>query len=66
MSRNAPISDNYLISLLVMENLCILCCVIGVIAMSTLNKQAWVITFVVGCLLKKKKKHASPLSNMMH
>lgn len=48
-----------------MENLCILCCVIGVISMSTLNKQAWVITFVVGCLLKKKM-HASPLSNMMH
>lgn len=39
-----------------MENLCKLCCVIGVISMSTLNKQAWVITFVVGCLLKKKKK----------
>lgn len=44
-----------------MENLCILCSVIGVISMSTLNKQAWVITFVVGCLLKKKNACFSPV-----
>lgn len=61
--RNAPISNNYLISLWWYKNLIHCIMLFSAISMYTLNKQAWFIIFVTSIY---SNKFASPFSNMMH